>query len=235
MPTNIKEWNPEDPSFWESTGKKIAYRNLWISVPSLLCGFAVWMMWGIISVQMLNLGFPFSQDELFTLTAISGLAGATMRIPSSFFIRLAGGRNVIFLTTAMLLAPAIGTGIVLLHPGLAAVGIPAHGPVVGRRRRQLRQFDVEYQHLLSQAPAGHRAGHQCRARQLRRHQHADHHSAGDDGRRLRCARRRADDPGQGQRLDLRQDSRRHPHLHPERRLRLGAVSGPAGRDRAGSA
>ncbi|MBS1145947.1 MAG: nitrate/nitrite antiporter [Proteobacteria bacterium] len=48
-------------------------------------------------------------------TAISGLAGATMRIPSSFFIRLAGGRNVIFLTTAMLLAPAIGTGIVLQH------------------------------------------------------------------------------------------------------------------------
>ena len=29
-----------------------------------------------------NLGFPFSKDELFTLTAISGLAGATMRIPS---------------------------------------------------------------------------------------------------------------------------------------------------------
>ena len=114
---NIKEWDVEDQKFWESTGKKIAYRNLWISVPSLLCGFAVWMMWGIIAVQMLNLGFPFSKDELFTLTAISGLAGATMRIPSSFFIRLAGGRNTIFLTTAMLLSPAIGTGIVLQHPG----------------------------------------------------------------------------------------------------------------------
>jgi NNP family nitrate/nitrite transporter-like MFS transporter len=116
MPTNIKEWNPEDPGFWERTGKRIAYRNLWISVPALLCGFAVWLMWGIITVQMSNLGFPFSKDELFTLTAISGLAGATMRIPSSFFIRLAGGRNVIFLTTSMLLAPAIGTGIVLQHP-----------------------------------------------------------------------------------------------------------------------
>jgi MFS transporter, NNP family, nitrate/nitrite transporter len=39
-----------------------------------------------------------------------------MRIPASFLIRLAGGRNTIFLTTAMLLAPAIGTGIVLQHP-----------------------------------------------------------------------------------------------------------------------
>ena len=112
---DIADWRPEDSAFWESTGKRIAYRNLAISVPALLCAFAVWGMWGIITVQMLNLGFPFSQAELFTLTAIAGLAGATMRIPASFLIRLAGGRNTIFLTTAMLLAPAIGTGIALQH------------------------------------------------------------------------------------------------------------------------
>ena len=114
--TDISDWRPEDEQFWESTGKRIAYRNLWISVPALLCGFAIWGMWGIITVQMLNLGFPFSQAELFSLTAISGLAGATMRIPASFLIRLSGGRNTIFLTTAMLLAPAMGTGIALQHP-----------------------------------------------------------------------------------------------------------------------
>ena len=113
---DITDWRPEDEAFWESTGKKVAYRNLWISIPALLCGFAVWGMWGIITVQMLNLGFPFTQAELFTLTAIAGIAGATMRIPASFLIRLAGGRNTIFLTTAMLLAPAIGTGIALQHP-----------------------------------------------------------------------------------------------------------------------
>jgi MFS transporter, NNP family, nitrate/nitrite transporter len=114
---DIADWRPEDEGFWNSTGKKIAYRNLWISVPALLCGFAVWGMWGIITVQMLNLGFPFTQAELFTLTAIAGISGATMRIPASFLIRLAGGRYTIFLTTAMLLAPAIGTGIVLQHKG----------------------------------------------------------------------------------------------------------------------
>ena len=90
---DISDWRPEDDAFWESSGKKVAYRNLWISVPSLLCGFAVWGMWGIITVQMLNLGFPFTQAELFSLTAIAGLAGATMRIPASFLIRLAGGRD----------------------------------------------------------------------------------------------------------------------------------------------
>jgi len=113
---DITDWRPEDEQFWESKGKRIAYRNLWISVPALLCGFAVWGMWGIITVQMLNLGFPFSQIELFSLTAIAGLAGATMRIPASFLIRLSGGRNTIFLTTFMLLSPALGTGVALQHP-----------------------------------------------------------------------------------------------------------------------
>ncbi len=112
---DIGDWRPEDETFWDATGRHVAYRNLWISVPALLCGFAVWGMWGIITVQMLNLGFPFTQAELFTLTAIAGISGATMRIPASFLIRLAGGRNTIFLTTAMLLAPALGTGIVLQH------------------------------------------------------------------------------------------------------------------------
>ena len=111
--TDIKNWDVEDTTFWESAGKKIANRNLWISIPSLLMGFAVWLMWGIITVQMSNLGFPFKDAELFTLTAIAGLAGATLRIPASFFIRLAGGRNTIFLTTALLMIPAIGTGIAL--------------------------------------------------------------------------------------------------------------------------
>jgi len=111
--SNLKKWEVEDNEFWESTGKAIATRNLWISIPSLLCGFAVWLYWGIITVQMLNLGFPFSQAELFTLTAIAGLSGATLRIPSTFFIRIAGGRNTIFFTTALLMLPAIGAGFAL--------------------------------------------------------------------------------------------------------------------------
>ncbi len=111
--SDVREWNPEDSQFWESKGKKIANRNLWISIPSLLCGFAVWLYWGIITVQMLNLGFPFEKAELFTLAAIAGLTGATLRIPSSFFIRIAGGRNTIFFTTALLMIPAIGAGIAL--------------------------------------------------------------------------------------------------------------------------
>ncbi len=111
--TDIAKWDVEDNAFWDSTGKRLANRNLYISIPSLLCGFAVWLYWGIITVQMLNLGFPFSKSELFTLTAIAGFTGATLRIPSTFFIRIAGGRNTIFFTTALLMIPATGTGFAL--------------------------------------------------------------------------------------------------------------------------
>jgi len=111
--SDLKTWNVEDETFWNNTGKRVATRNLWISIPCLLAGFGVWMQWGVLTVQMLNLGFPYDQAELFTLTAIAGLTGATLRIPSSFFIRLCGGRNTIAFTTALLLLPSVGAGIAL--------------------------------------------------------------------------------------------------------------------------
>jgi NNP family nitrate/nitrite transporter-like MFS transporter len=113
MTVNITKWDVENKSFWEKIGKSIANRNLWISIPSLLCGFAIWLYWGIITVQMLNLGFPYSKEQLFTLMAIAGLSGATLRIPSTFFIRIAGGRNTVFFTTALLMIPAAGAGFAL--------------------------------------------------------------------------------------------------------------------------
>ena len=116
MAKDVQNWNPEDEQEWAATGKSIATRNLWISIPSLLCGFAVWLYWGIITVQMLNLGFPFAKSELFSLAAVAGLSGATLRIPSTFFIRIAGGRNTIFFTTALLMIPAAGAGMALQDP-----------------------------------------------------------------------------------------------------------------------
>ena len=111
--SDITDWRVEDDAFWNSTGKRVANRNLWISIPCLLVGFATWLMWGIIAVQMINLGFEFTKPQMFTLAAIAGLTGATLRVPSTFFVRLAGGRNTIFFTTTIMLIPAIGAGIAL--------------------------------------------------------------------------------------------------------------------------
>jgi NNP family nitrate/nitrite transporter-like MFS transporter len=128
---NHSHWNVEDNQFWAGSGKKIAVRNLWISIPALLLAFAVWMMWSIIATKLKEFGFNFgmispglSPEELalklkevnslyYTLPAIAGLAGATLRIPNSFLISLGGGRNVIFLTTCLLLIPVIGVGLAL--------------------------------------------------------------------------------------------------------------------------
>lgn len=110
---DLSQWNPEDENQWNAIGKSIAFRNLLISMPCLLCGFAVWMYWGVITVQMLNLGFPYSKEQLFTLLSIAGFSGATLRIPSTFLIRMAGGRNTIFFTTFLLILPALGTGMAL--------------------------------------------------------------------------------------------------------------------------
>lgn len=113
MPVYLQHWEPEDPSFWQAQGKRVAARNLAISIPCLLCAFAVWSYWSIITVQMKNLGFPFTTEQLFALSAIAGLTGATLRIPNSFLVAVAGGRNAVAAGTALLLLPALGTGLAL--------------------------------------------------------------------------------------------------------------------------
>ncbi|MDU1658237.1 MAG: nitrate/nitrite transporter, partial [Stenotrophomonas maltophilia] len=39
----ITDWRPEDPVYWEQTGKRVATRNLVISIPALLLAFSVWV------------------------------------------------------------------------------------------------------------------------------------------------------------------------------------------------
>jgi NNP family nitrate/nitrite transporter-like MFS transporter len=104
----LTTWNPEDASFWASTGKHVANRNLWISVPALLLAFAVWMVWSVVVVNLPAIGFTFTTGQLFWLTAIPGLAGATLRIFYSFLVPVFGGRNFTVISTASLLLPLAG-------------------------------------------------------------------------------------------------------------------------------
>ncbi len=132
MSRSIKDWNVEDEAFWSATGSKVASRNLWCSIPALLLAFSVWIMWGVLVKYMKDFGFSFGMTEglapgskefvaalkeinnlYYTLPAIAGLAGATLRLPNSFLIAIGGGRNVIFVTTALLAIPALGTGVAL--------------------------------------------------------------------------------------------------------------------------
>ena len=107
----INTWEPETPSFWQNTGKATAARNLWISIPALLLAFAVWMVWSVVVVNLPNIGFTYSNNQLFWLTALPGLSGATLRIFYSFMVPIFGGRRWTAISTGSLLIPAIGIGL----------------------------------------------------------------------------------------------------------------------------
>lgn len=112
----IDHWQPEDPDYWKSTGKAIASRNLWLSIPALLLSFAVWMVWSVVVAKLPSIGFAYSTDQLFWLAALPGLSGATLRIFYSFMVPVFGGRLWTTLTTASLLIPAIGIGFATQNP-----------------------------------------------------------------------------------------------------------------------
>lgn len=112
----LEEWHPEDPHFWESKGRRIASRNLWISIPCLLLAFSVWMVWSVVVAKLPSVGFGFSNDQLFWLAALPGLSGATLRIFYSFMVPIFGGRLWTTLTTVSLLVPAFGIGYAVQDP-----------------------------------------------------------------------------------------------------------------------
>lgn len=112
----ITKWNPEDEVFWEKEGKKIANRNLWVSIPSLIIAFSVWQMWSILALNLNNIGFNYTTDQLFLLAALPGLSGATLRLFYSFVVPVFGGRNWTVISTIVLLIPALWLGYAIQNP-----------------------------------------------------------------------------------------------------------------------
>ncbi|PPB79963.1 NNP family nitrate/nitrite transporter-like MFS transporter [Albidovulum inexpectatum] len=112
----LEDWRPEDPQFWQSKGRRIARRNLWISIPALLLAFAVWLVWSMVVTKLPAIGFDFTTGQLFWLAALPGLSGATLRIFYSFMVPIFGGRLWTTISTASLLLPAMGIGYAVQNP-----------------------------------------------------------------------------------------------------------------------
>lgn len=112
----ITRWEPEHPTFWQQEGKAIARRNLWISIPALTLAFIIWQVWSVAVLNMPNIGFRYSENQLFWLAALPALSGATLRIFYSFMVPVFGGRKWTALSTASLLIPAIGIGFAVQDP-----------------------------------------------------------------------------------------------------------------------
>ncbi|EJW0516236.1 NarK family nitrate/nitrite MFS transporter [Salmonella enterica subsp. enterica] len=112
----LSDWRPEIPAFWENKGKGIARRNLWISVSCLLLAFCVWMLFSAVAVNLNKIGFNFTTDQLFLLTALPSLSGAILRVPYSFMVPLFGGRKWTVLSTVILIIPCAWLGFAVQNP-----------------------------------------------------------------------------------------------------------------------
>lgn len=112
----LKDWRPENPAFWENKGKAIARRNLCISVSCLLLAFCVWMLFSAVAVNLNKVGFNFTTDQLFLLTALPSLSGAILRVPYSFMVPIFGGRYWTVISTVILVVPCLWLGISVQNP-----------------------------------------------------------------------------------------------------------------------
>ncbi|MER2093631.1 MAG: MFS transporter, partial [Saccharopolyspora rectivirgula] len=103
----IEHWDPEDAAFWESTGKRVARRNLVVSILSEHIGFSVWSIWSVLVLFMSpEIGLPFTAAEKFLLVITPNLVGSVLRLPYAAAVTRFGGRNWTIFSTAVLLVPA---------------------------------------------------------------------------------------------------------------------------------
>ncbi|WP_055402876.1 MULTISPECIES: MFS transporter [unclassified Mycobacterium] len=123
----IDDWRPDDPEFWETTGKPIARRNLIFSIFAEHVGFSVWMLWSIVVVHMTAgahghpsaSGWALSASQALCLVAVPSGVGAFLRLPYTFAVPLFGGRNWTTISAALLLIPCALLAWAVGHPGLS--------------------------------------------------------------------------------------------------------------------
>lgn len=112
----IDRWDPEDETFWHGGGRRIARRNLVLSIFAEFLGFCVWALWSIVVPQLPAAGFAFTTDQLFWLIAVPSLVGATLRIPYTLAVPVFGGRNWTVVSASLLLIPALAMAWAVQRP-----------------------------------------------------------------------------------------------------------------------
>jgi MFS transporter, NNP family, nitrate/nitrite transporter len=112
----ISEYNPEDETFWKSTGKFIARRNLIWSIFAEHLGFSIWLIWSIVATKLPQVGFHYTTDQLFQLVALPGLIGSLMRFPYTFAVTTFGGRNWTVFSAVVLFIPTIALAHFVTQP-----------------------------------------------------------------------------------------------------------------------
>ncbi|GHJ99237.1 MFS transporter [Streptomyces sp. NPDC003753] len=111
----IQQWDPEDETFWNEAGEKIARRNLLFSVFSEHIGFSIWTMWSVL-VLFMGPKYGLTPADKFMLTSMVTLVGAVVRVPYTFAVAIFGGRNWTIISASLLLIPTIAA-FAVMKPG----------------------------------------------------------------------------------------------------------------------
>ena len=115
-PTWISEWKPEDETFWNSTGKVVARRNLIWSIVAEHVGFSVWLIWSIVATKLPAGRFPLHHRPTVSAGGDPGLIGSLMRFPYTFAVTTFGGRNWTIFSASVLFIPTFGLAYFVSHP-----------------------------------------------------------------------------------------------------------------------
>ncbi|MDQ4116369.1 MAG: MFS transporter, partial [Actinomycetota bacterium] len=125
----IEHWEPEDPGFWERTGKAVANRNLWQSIFSEHIGFSIWTLWSVL-VLFMGADYGFDAAQKFFLVAVPTLVGAILRLPYTFAVATFGGRNWTAISAALLLVPTV-LALIVMEPGVSYTTLMVVAAVAG--------------------------------------------------------------------------------------------------------
>ncbi|MCA1654996.1 MAG: MFS transporter, partial [Pseudonocardiaceae bacterium] len=115
----IDDWDPDDEQFWERTGKRIARKNLVFSIFAEHLGFAIWVLWSVVVLNLANVGLAMSLAEAFWLTAVPNLVGSALRIPYTLAVPRFGGRLWTGVSASLLLVPSTLLAVVVPSGWLA--------------------------------------------------------------------------------------------------------------------
>jgi NNP family nitrate/nitrite transporter-like MFS transporter len=118
----IERWDPENPSFWAAGGRRIARRNLILSILAEHLGFTIWVLWTVVVINLGNVGIKLSLGDQFLLTAVPNLIGSFLRIPYTFAIPRFGGRAWTTFGAALLLVPTTLVAVIVPSGWLAEQG-----------------------------------------------------------------------------------------------------------------
>ncbi|MBD3743976.1 MFS transporter [Klebsiella pneumoniae] len=68
------------------------------------------MLFSAVAVNLNKVGFQFTTDQLFMLTALPALSGALLRVPYAFMVPLFGGRRWTAFSTGIMIVPCVWLG-----------------------------------------------------------------------------------------------------------------------------